>query len=103
MSNSHSLTAPDEFCATRAKTFPTTKCQFCGASIGCTVPAFHRLRRDPVSDSGTTDINRLCQWRRCAGDQFVVARNVDLLFGQIASKTLDVTQSAQVCVRRHAV
>ena len=30
----------------------------------------------------------------------VITRNVDLTFGEIAAKTLDVTQSAKMCVRR---
>jgi hypothetical protein len=49
------------------------------------------LNGDPVSDFDTVRGDGLCERGSVAANQCVIAGNVDLTFGQVTTKTVDVT------------
>ena len=89
------LTAPYELCATRAEATPTAERQFRWPAVGRSVPAFHRLNSEPISQSDVTAVQRLSEWRRVSREQLRITWDRDVKLLQVIAKCLYVANAAE--------
>src|SRR6266550_5329404 len=62
VANCNCLTAPNQFCTTRAKVSPTAKRRFRWPSIDSPVPTFHWVNGKSVAECDIASAQRLCEW-----------------------------------------
>jgi hypothetical protein len=89
------LTAPYELCATRAKAPPTAKRQLRWATVGRSVPTFHRLNSEPISHSDITAVQRLSERRRISAEQLRITWDRDVKRLQEIAKCFYVANAAE--------
>src|SRR6185437_362250 len=95
MTDGNRLTAPYKLCSTPAKAAPTPQRQFGGPAIGCSVPPFHRLNSEPISQSDVTPVQRLSERRRISREQPYITWNRDGMLLQVIAKYFYVAKAAE--------
>ena len=84
--------APDQFGAAQAETLPTALGVFGRLAVALTVPAFHRMDRQPVADFHAVDFERLRQRRCRTVRDNIVAWHVDAERLHVVSESGDAVE-----------
>jgi hypothetical protein len=95
MADRNRLTTPDELCSTRAKAVPTAQRQICGPAIGSSVPTFHRLNSEAISQGEASALQRKSERRRISREHLHITRNRDVMLLQVTAKYFYVANAAQ--------
>ena len=96
VTHSGSLAAPDKLHAAPAKMLPATNSEFSWPAIRRPVPTFHWMNGKTISDLESVHFKRLRERRSLARNQFLIARDRDLMLAQIALKCFHISHTAKM-------
>src|SRR5215475_11179676 len=89
----HRFPTPDQTCSCLSEAFPAPDREFCGISVGGSVPALHRLHGYPIANPQTTTRQSLSQRRLFAGDNLAITRNNASEGSNVPLEVIDVLQA----------